>query len=163
MPLLPGNYVPKTAYIGSPYSQSDQDESGVQQPTVQLRYVASLRIYSANRQLQIGYNGQVREKILIVETAKVTRNLDLFPSRAHRTCMVTSLIISLYQAGLACMHLKHNSCRVRRYTHLQCVQSSRGSRQPMTGRLSTHASNTRVKIQTLLPLPLTATMPSITR
>jgi len=53
---------------------------------------------------------------------------------------------------MLCMHLKHNSCHMSRWPWPMphpsaiCVELPCGSRQPMTGRLATHPSNTLVKI-----------------
>ena len=49
---------------------------------------------------------------------------------------------------MLCMHLKHNSCHMSRWPWPMphpsaiCVELPCGSRQPMTGRLATHPSNT---------------------
>ena len=54
-------------------------------------------------------------------------------------------------AVIACMHLKHNSCHVWPTPHQSviCVELLGHSRQPMTGRLAAHPSNTAVKIYIL--------------
>jgi len=47
-------------------------------------------------------------------------------------------------AVIACMHLKHNSCRMWPIPHSSviCVELLEHCRQPITSRLATHRSNT---------------------
>jgi len=56
--------------------------------------------------------------------------------------VVVAYLLSCYDA---CMHLKHNSWPTP-HPSVICVELLGGSRQPVTGRLATHPSNTPVKI-----------------
>jgi len=54
-------------------------------------------------------------------------------------------------AVIVCTHLKYNNCHMSQWPKphpsVICVEFLWGSRQPMTGRLPAHPSNTKVKIQ----------------
>jgi len=53
--------------------------------------------------------------------------------------------IKTAQSRLACMHLKHNSCRARCPTSDICVELLKDRRQLITGRLATHPDKKLVK------------------